>query len=99
MGIPKISIQAVQSLRSILSKPQNLRGIKTLTYPRSGKTFNLLSLENKNPDIAYHGSPFNFDFFDPAKIGTGEGMNKYGRGLYLSFKKRIMPYYANIRNE
>ena len=50
-------------------------------------------------NVAYHGSPFLFDFFDIAKIGNGEGMNKYCKGLYLARTKRIAPFYANIRSE
>lgn len=50
-------------------------------------------------NTAYHGSPFNFNFFDIAKIGTGEGMNKYGQGLYLARTKRIAPFYSNIRSK
>src|SRR5262245_55536961 len=31
---------------------------------------------------AYHGSPHSFDAFDIGKIGTGEGAQAYGHGLY-----------------
>lgn len=51
-----------------------------------------------NPDIAYHGSPFSFDKFDVSKLGTGEGFNVYGKGIYLSRSKRRIPFYANIRS-
>lgn len=33
---------------------------------------------------AYHGSPYVFDKFDINKIGTGEGAQAYGHGLYFS---------------
>ena len=52
-----------------------------------------------NTNVAYHGSPFLFGFFDVAKIGNGEGMNKYCKGLYLARTKRIAPFYANIRSK
>jgi hypothetical protein len=32
----------------------------------------------------WHGSPHKFDKFDSSKIGTGEGMQAYGHGLYLA---------------
>ena len=32
----------------------------------------------------YHGSPHKFDKFDASKIGTGEGAQAYGYGLYLA---------------
>jgi len=33
---------------------------------------------------AYHGSPHLFDKFDTSKIGTGEGAQAYGYGLYFA---------------
>lgn len=33
---------------------------------------------------AYHGSPHKFDRFDMSKIGTGEGAQAYGHGLYFA---------------
>ena len=49
--------------------------------------------------MAYHGSPFSFDFFDASKFGSGEGINKYGKGLYISRSKKLTPFYANIRSK
>jgi hypothetical protein len=34
--------------------------------------------------IVYHGSPHTFDKFDMSKIGTGEGAQAYGHGLYFA---------------
>jgi hypothetical protein len=33
---------------------------------------------------AYHGSPYDFDRFDLSKIGSGEGAQAYGHGLYFA---------------
>ncbi len=33
---------------------------------------------------AYHGSPYDFNQFDLSKIGTGEGAQAYGHGLYFA---------------
>lgn len=33
---------------------------------------------------AFHGSPHDFDKFDISKIGTGEGAQAYGHGLYFA---------------
>src|SRR5262245_50888468 len=33
---------------------------------------------------AYHGSPYDFERFDLSKIGTGEGAQAYGHGLYFA---------------
>lgn len=43
---------------------------------------------------AYHGSPHDFDRFDLSKIGTGEGAQAYGHGLYFAEEKNIASHYA-----
>lgn len=44
---------------------------------------------------AYHGSPHVFDKFSLQKIGTGEGEQAYGYGLYFSGKKEVAEYYKD----
>jgi len=44
---------------------------------------------------AYHGSPHVFDKFSLQKIGSGEGAQAYGWGLYFAGKKGIAEYYRN----
>jgi hypothetical protein len=41
----------------------------------------------------YHGSPHKFDKFDMSKIGTGEGAQAYGHGLYLADDPRVASSY------
>lgn len=56
---------------------------------------------------AYHGSPHDFDKFDLSKIGTGEGAQAYGHGLYFAENEGIARFYrdalasrgATFRNE
>lgn len=52
---------------------------------------------------AYHGSPHDFDRFEMDKIGTGEGAQAYGHGLYFAESEGVAksyrdalarPYYA-----
>lgn len=45
---------------------------------------------------AWHGSPFTFDKFSKDKIGTGEGAQAYGYGLYFAGKKEVAEYYKNV---
>lgn len=42
----------------------------------------------------YHGSPYSFDKFDIDKVGTGDGLKKYGFGLYFADNKELAEYYA-----
>jgi hypothetical protein len=44
---------------------------------------------------AFHGSPHDFDAFDVRKIGTGEGAQAYGHGLYFTSKEDIAKYYRD----
>ena len=44
---------------------------------------------------AYHGSPYEFDRFDISKLGTGEGQQAYGHGLYFAGKEDIAKWYRD----
>jgi len=41
----------------------------------------------------FHGSPHKFDFFDKSKIGTGEGAQAYGHGLYFAENPNVAKQY------
>jgi hypothetical protein len=43
----------------------------------------------------WHGSPHKFDKFDASKIGTGEGAQAYGHGLYLADAKGVASSYKD----
>jgi hypothetical protein len=49
---------------------------------------------NQRGAIVYHGSPHKFDAFDSSKIGTGEGAQAYGHGLYLAENPAVAKDYA-----
>jgi hypothetical protein len=42
---------------------------------------------------AYHGSPHDFPAFDATKIGTGEGAQTYGHGLYFGGREATAQRY------
>lgn len=42
---------------------------------------------------AWHGSPHDHDKFDASKIGTGEGAQAYGWGLYFTDTREVAEYY------
>jgi hypothetical protein len=44
---------------------------------------------------AWHGTPHVFDKFDSSKIGTGEGVQAYGHGLYLAEAPEVAKNYAS----
>lgn len=44
---------------------------------------------------AWHGSPYHFDAFTLSKIGTGEGAQAYGWGLYFAGNRKVAEFYRN----
>jgi hypothetical protein len=57
-------------------------------------------LREESPDdvkfaLAYHGTPHEFDEFNTDAIGTGEGNQTYGWGLYFAGEKKVADYYRN----
>ena len=56
-----------------------------------------------NPSVkaqgAWHGSPYDFDEFKKAAIGSGQGAQSYGYGLYFSDVKDIAKLYASANSD
>lgn len=42
-----------------------------------------------DPIMGYHSSPHDFERFDPSKIGTGEGNQMFGHGLYFAENPQV----------
>jgi hypothetical protein len=62
----------------------------------SGPMPMLMGTTEEGPGIrAYHGSPHDFTQFDMSKIGTGEGAQAYGHGLYFAENPGIAEVYRN----
>ena len=47
---------------------------------------------------AYHGSPHDFDRFSTSQIGTGEGAQRYGHGLYFAENEDVAKGYKSSTN-
>lgn len=45
--------------------------------------------------VVWHGSPHTFNKFDASKIGTGEGAQAYGHGLYLAESPDVATMYRD----
>jgi hypothetical protein len=51
---------------------------------------------NEAPTIkAFHGSPYSFDRFDLSFMGTGEGAQAYGKGLYFAEMEDVAKEYRD----
>jgi hypothetical protein len=52
-----------------------------------------MSRNTVSPLDVYHGSPHKFDRFDASKIGTGEGAQAYGHGIYTAENPAVAKEY------
>lgn len=75
-----VAAKAPEIARGLLKGAENLASPATLN-PQTGA-------------VVWHGSPHKFDKFDASKIGTGEGAQAYGHGLYLSESRNVADEYA-----
>jgi len=48
-----------------------------------------------SPMDVYHGSPYKFDKFDASKIGSGEGAQAYGHGIYTAELPGVAQVYKD----
>jgi hypothetical protein len=91
---------------------QDVPNEQQITRPAaSGRQFSLTPVDRDpftepgtaqptGPSItAYHGSPHSFDQFDLSKIGTGEGAQAYGHGLYFAGNEDVAQYYKQALSE
>ena len=61
------------------------------TMASAQRTGSLLS-----PLTVFHGSPHKFSKFDASKIGTGEGAQAYGHGLYFAENPAVAKSYQSV---
>ncbi len=83
-------VEEIESPSSRISIRDMLRGVKDYDgklYIPEGETFN---------QIAWHGSPYDFDNFDLGAIGSGEGRQAHGWGLYFAKDKKVSEAYKEI---
>lgn len=88
--------------KTLLSETENIDREDQIMFDNSELMFTeeVKKMEKKFPISksqveAYHGAPHEFDKFSTSKIGTGEGNQAFGWGLYFSTLKNIAQYYAN----
>lgn len=82
---PRLNMEQLESLRGT---PVNMADVPNPvpmlmdTMPMAGIT-------------AFHGSPHKFSKFDMSKIGTGEGAQAYGHGLYFAENPQTAKQYRD----
>lgn len=98
----------------VVFDPKNLRSQFAAFDPAKKDSPNLLASNPKEsaflsalageqmqqPGItAYHGSPHSFDKFSMDKIGTGEGAQAYGHGLYMAENEAVARQYRDALSD
>jgi hypothetical protein len=87
-------------LGGILNSPQVVGKVGMLSENAVAKALQNAAIPNRmNPQtgaIVWHGSPHKFDKFDSSKIGTGEGAQAYGHGLYVAENPAVAKQYAGM---
>lgn len=68
-------------------------GITTETGKRIRPTTRPRQKVAAMPQVVFHGTPHEVDKFSMDKIGTGEGAQAYGHGLYFASKREIADHY------
>jgi hypothetical protein len=85
-------------------KSLGIRGVKYLDGNSRGRgtgEFNYVIFDDADVSIdakfmtAWHGSPYDHDKFSTEQIGTGEGNQAYGWGLYFAGNKEVAEYYKD----
>jgi len=89
--------------RKILQNPKNALRERAFEIDEDARRFLASSPEEQTMTVAgafspglatvYHGSPHKFAKFDSSKIGTGEGAQAYGHGLYFAENPKVAGEY------
>ena len=97
-GIPKLAgetLGMIVPMAATAKAPQIAaaanRGLENLAAPR---TLNTPGYGGQRGAIVWHGSPHKFEAFDASKIGTGEGAQAYGHGIYTAEAPDVAKQYA-----
>lgn len=88
-GIPLTAMAAAKA------GPMVEKGIgQAMANAQMPSTLNMPQYSGQRGAIAYHGSPHKFDKFKTEAIGTGEGAQAYGHGIYLAEHPDVANEYA-----
>ena len=80
--------------KSVLQRPQDQQQARNSLAEKAMQTYGgLLGA------TVWHGSPHKFDKFDSSKIGTGEGAQAYGHGLYLAESDTVARHYKTAGSD
>lgn len=73
---------------------REVEALLSVTKPESSG-----AIEVKFSQEGWHGSKYHFDKFDVTKIGTGEGAQAHGYGLYIASNRKVSEGYRDKLSE
>ena len=88
-SLGKMDRGQVPGVEDVMPPLMAVAGTSAMRAPRAGV---MSSLGSKPPIIAYHGSPHKFD---ASRIGTGEGAQTEGYGLYFAENEAVAKSYRD----
>ena len=84
-GHPSRTADAADSLTPSVVRP--------LSLPMIQEMLGVVNSKETFQQSAWHGSPYSFDTFDLGAIGTGEGAQAHGWGLYFAKDREVSDSY------
>lgn len=100
------SKQMYEGVKALAQNPSMVKGLLSDIYQRGtsgpmgfgevlGENLSLRPRAPKNllEMTVYHGSPYKFDKFDLGKVGSGEGAQAYGHGMYFAESPSVARQY------
>jgi hypothetical protein len=98
-GIAKALKPAAPMLSRLADQVESRANQAGYTFRRPEGTFfsggGPVKLADDEGLVAYHGSPHSFDEFSMDKIGSGEGAQAYGHGLYFAENETVAKGYKD----
>ncbi len=94
-GAAPISAEEMAARRDELGAPKSEAEQTAKATPEQRSMFEAKRAQYRvsAPVTAYHGTPHDFDKFKLQHIGSGEGAQSYGWGLYFAGEKSVAEYY------
>jgi hypothetical protein len=88
-------LQGVANVQGMSTPAWSRRLGSILTSPEANAALGIMTPVGTKGITAFHGSPHDFDAFDISKIGSGEGAQAYGHGLYFAESERVAQDYRD----
>ena len=73
--------------------------VRPLSLPIIQERIGIVNQKERFEQSAWHGTPHDFDGFDIGAIGTGEGAQTHGWGLYFAQNREVSEWYKAVLGE